>query len=180
MNAVDTNVLLYAVDEDEPAKRKQARDLLRQLGHTDEPLLPWQVLGEFLASLRRWEQQRGYDPRRTRRYFPLITSRMRIVYPNLAAADRSFELRERYSLSHRDSMLLAACAIAGVDTLYSEDMDDGMTYGTVKVVNPFASPQHSVPPAAGSTLGYVESLPLPAQYSRHRQANHAHRERQTA
>jgi hypothetical protein len=25
MNAVDTNVLLYAVDEDEPAKRKRAR-----------------------------------------------------------------------------------------------------------------------------------------------------------
>lgn len=43
-----------------------------------------------------------------------------------------------YSLSHWDSLLLAACATAGVDTLYSEDMDDGMTYDTVKVVNPFA------------------------------------------
>ena len=39
MNAVDTNILLYAVDEDEPAKRKQARTFLRQLGRTDEPLL---------------------------------------------------------------------------------------------------------------------------------------------
>ena len=56
MNAVDTNVLLYAVDEDEPAKRKRAREFLRQLGRTDEPLLMWQVLGEFLAGLRRWEQ----------------------------------------------------------------------------------------------------------------------------
>ena len=44
MNAVDTNVLLYAVDEDEPAKRKRAREFLRQLGRTDEPLLMWQVL----------------------------------------------------------------------------------------------------------------------------------------
>ena len=138
MIAVDTNVLLYAVDEDEPAKRKQAREFLRQLGRTDEPLLMWQVLGEFLAGLRRWEQQRGYDLRRTRRYFELITSRMRIEYPSLAAAERSFEFRERYRLSHWDSMLLAACAIAGVDTLYSEDMDDGMTYDTVKVVSPFA------------------------------------------
>ncbi len=150
MNAVDTNVLLYAIDEDEPAKRRQARDFLRQLGHTDEPLLMWQVLGEFMAGLRRWEHQRGYDSRRTRRYFQLITSRMGIEYPSLAAAEKSFQLRERYSLSHWDSMLLAACAIAGVDTLYTEDMDDGMTYGTVKVVNPFASPQHSSSsPAAG-------------------------------
>jgi predicted nucleic acid-binding protein len=37
-------------------------------------------------------------------------------------------------------MLLAAAAIAHVDTLYSENMCDGMTYGTVKVVNPFAVP----------------------------------------
>ena len=59
MNAVDTNVLLYAVDDDEPAKRKRAREFLRQLGRTDEPLLMWQVLGEFLAGLRRWEQHRG-------------------------------------------------------------------------------------------------------------------------
>jgi hypothetical protein len=31
MNAVDTNILLYAVDEDEPAKRRQARVFLRRL-----------------------------------------------------------------------------------------------------------------------------------------------------
>jgi predicted nucleic acid-binding protein len=35
-------------------------------------------------------------------------------------------------------MLLASCQESGVVTLYSEDMDDGATYGSVKVVNPFA------------------------------------------
>ena len=65
---------------------------------------------------------------------------MHIAYPDLTAAERSFEFRERYSLSHWDSMLLAAYATAGVDTLYSEDMDNGMTYGSVRVVNPFAGP----------------------------------------
>lgn len=80
MNAVDANILLYAVDKDEPAKREQARAFLRQLGRTNEPLLMWQVLGELLAGLRRWEQQRGYDPRRTRRYFQLITARMHVEY----------------------------------------------------------------------------------------------------
>jgi predicted nucleic acid-binding protein len=47
-------------------------------------------------------------------------------------------LSSRYSLSHWDSLLLAACEDAGVDTLYSEDLDDGMTYDAVTVVNPFA------------------------------------------
>ena len=48
------------------------------------------------------------------------------------------DLSFRYSLSHWDSLLLAACVDAGVDTLYSEDLDAGMTYDTVTVVNPFA------------------------------------------
>ena len=37
-----------------------------------------------------------------------------------------------------DSLQLAACSDAGVDTLYSEDLDGGMTYDTVTIVNPFA------------------------------------------
>ena len=41
-------------------------------------------------------------------------------------------------VSHWDSMLLA-CVAAGVDTLYSEDLDAGMTYETVTVVNPFVN-----------------------------------------
>ena len=35
-------------------------------------------------------------------------------------------------------MLLAACQKAGVTTLYSEDMADGMNYDGVAIVNPFA------------------------------------------
>jgi predicted nucleic acid-binding protein len=42
MNAVDTNVLLYSVDRDEPAKQLKAQQLLRQLHSANEPtLLLW-------------------------------------------------------------------------------------------------------------------------------------------
>lgn len=50
---------------------------------------------------------------------------------------RSLDLTTRYSLSHWDSMLIAACLEAGVETLYTEDMDDGAAYDGVKIVNPF-------------------------------------------
>jgi predicted nucleic acid-binding protein len=43
-----------------------------------------------------------------------------------------------FSLSHWDALLLAASEIAGATTLYSEDMQSGLTYGNVTVVNPFA------------------------------------------
>jgi predicted nucleic acid-binding protein len=43
MNAVDTNLLVYAIDHDEPAKQAQAIDLLDRLAqpHVDTFLL-WQ------------------------------------------------------------------------------------------------------------------------------------------
>lgn len=45
---------------------------------------------------------------------------------------------QRYSLSHWDSLLVAAAIEAGVDTLYTEDLQAGAQYETVKVVNPLA------------------------------------------
>ncbi len=137
MNAVDTNILVYAVDADEPEKCRTARAFLRELGQTEPPSLLWQVAGEFLACLRRWEDRRGFDAATTRRYFELITAHMKIVMPTPAVTHESFQLRSRFSLSHWDSMLLAACIHSGVDTLYSEDMQDGMQYDSVTVMNPF-------------------------------------------
>jgi predicted nucleic acid-binding protein len=51
MNAVDTNVFVYAADDDEPVKQAKAVNLLDQL--VEEPshtLLLWQVAGEFFES----------------------------------------------------------------------------------------------------------------------------------
>ncbi len=50
----------------------------------------------------------------------------------------SLELGRRYSLSHWDSLVLAACLDAGIDSLYSEDMDSGTDYNGVHVIDPFA------------------------------------------
>jgi predicted nucleic acid-binding protein len=60
------------------------------------------------------------------------------VLPSQGTLTRSLALSSRFSLSHWDSLLIAACIEAGVTTLYSEDLDAGMTYETVTVVNPFA------------------------------------------
>ena len=61
-----------------------------------------------------------------------------LFLPTHSVPGRALELHSRYSLSHWDSMLLAACIEAGVTTLYSEDFGAGTTYDTVTVINPFA------------------------------------------
>ena len=56
MNAVDTNVLVYAADSAEPVKQSQAVDLLSSLENDpSQVVLLWQVAVEYVACLRRWE-----------------------------------------------------------------------------------------------------------------------------
>ena len=56
MTAVDANVLVYAFDSDDSVRQAQARGLLEQLIQTPaETILLWQVAGELLSCLRKWE-----------------------------------------------------------------------------------------------------------------------------
>jgi|GEM_PF-2940593 len=58
MNAVDTNVFIYRLDRQEPAKQAKARDLLRRLvAETTPTIMLWQVLGELMRQLRYWQDQ---------------------------------------------------------------------------------------------------------------------------
>jgi predicted nucleic acid-binding protein len=139
MNAVDTNVLVYFVDEYEPAKQAKAIELLEHLGEEEtETTLLWQVAVEFLSCLRQWENEGRIDRATTLAHLGLLEAAFACILPSHPLLRTSLDLSSRYSLSHWDSLLLAACLDARVDTLFSEDLDDGMTYDTVTVVNPFA------------------------------------------
>ena len=138
MNAVDTNIFVYAHDDDEVDKQPKAIELLdRLVQNRSETVLLWQVVGEFLNCVRRWQlagrivqSDVEADVRDLFLMFPLIL-------PNRNVIEHALDLGSRHSLSHWDSMLLGACIDAGVDTLFTEDLDAATTYDSVKIVNPF-------------------------------------------
>jgi predicted nucleic acid-binding protein len=139
MNAVDTNVFVYALDADEPDKQNKAVDLIDQLAQVpSETVLLWQVAGEFLSCMRRWEAAGRISAADVEANLMDLRSEFPLALPSAAVLDGALDLGTRYSLSHWDSMLLAACIEAGVDTLYSEDMDPGTTYDSVTLINPFS------------------------------------------
>jgi len=138
MNAVDTNVLIYRLDRNDPVKHAKARDLLRQLAkNTEVTVLPWQVLGELVRQLRYWQDQNQMTRDALLRYVAAFRRLFPVAMPTASVLDRALELTGRYSLSHWDSMLLGACLDAGVDTLYTEDMGAPATYDSIRLVNPF-------------------------------------------
>jgi predicted nucleic acid-binding protein len=138
MNAVDTNVLVYAVDSAEPVKSKIALDLLTSLASQGPPLVvPWQVAAEFLTCLRRWESAGKIGRQETQAYLSRFVLQLPIVYPTANSLAIALDLSDKHSLSHWDSMLIAACIEAGIETLYSEDFSHDALNGSVHVLNPF-------------------------------------------
>ncbi len=138
MNAVDANVLLYSLDASEPTKRPIAQALLRELrASSEKTVLPWQVLCEVTAQLRTWTAKKRISAAVATNYIQSFRGIFPIKTPRAVVFDHALELTERYSLSHWDSLLLAACADAGVTRLYSEDMDHGADIDGVRILNPF-------------------------------------------
>ena len=137
MNAIDTNVFVYRLDPDETTKRAVARRLTRQLASTGDTLLMWQVAGELRRVLTSWQRHgiiKGVD---ADRYFAAVRSLFPLMLPVEAALDRAIQYANTFTLSHWDSMLVAACAEAGVTRLYTVDMGSPRKIDSVQLINPF-------------------------------------------
>jgi predicted nucleic acid-binding protein len=138
MNAIDTNVLVYSLDRNEPTKQAKAKALIASLVAAPPPtVLLWQVCGELLNWLRKWEAAGRIASADVEAHFNDFLTMFPVSTPSHSAFPLYFALRARFSLSHWDAMLLAACKAAGVTKLYSEDMQDGMDYDGVTLTNPF-------------------------------------------
>lgn len=138
MITFDTNVFVYAVDANEPRKQSIARQLIdTALDDGEEIALLWQVACEFLACLRRWQNDGRMTEDEVGTHIRRIIMLFGIQIPSRSVIESSLKLHERYSLSHWDSLLLAACIDAGVATLYTKDLDAGTAYESVSVINPF-------------------------------------------
>jgi predicted nucleic acid-binding protein len=131
--------LSIALDHDDAVKQCKAQELLNRLVQPPiGTLLLWQVAGELLSCLRKWESAGRITAADVEAHFRDVLAMFPVRVPTTAMLDISCGLHARYSLSHWDGMLLAACKEAGVSTLYSEDLDAGTNYDGLAVVNPFA------------------------------------------
>src|SRR5437764_12758661 len=106
MNAVDTNVLVYSLDDNEPVKQAKARNLLAGLVQTQTAtILPWQVAGELLNWLRKWQLAGRVSVADVEAHFHDFLAMFPLAIPNAQVFPRYFDLHARFSLSHWDAML---------------------------------------------------------------------------
>jgi len=139
MNAVDTNILIYAHDPRDPLKQQTAEHLVRSLPDT---VLLWQVACEFISASRKLTSF-GFNRQKAWQELRKLQRAWALKLPSLAVLNSAERLLDDYSLSFWDAMIIAASLEGGVTCLYSEDFD---AYGSIeglKLVNPFRAAQPS-------------------------------------
>lgn len=133
MNAVDTNILIYAQDPRDPAKHQVAKTLVASL---QDGALLWQVACEYIAASRKLATL-GYNEAQAFQDLSDLQTIWQLQLPTWQMFQRTETLRQRYHLSFWDALIVSACLEAGVTRLYSEDFDTYKTIDGLQLVNPF-------------------------------------------
>lgn len=137
---VDTNVLVYRFDKRFPAKQTRATSLLRA-GIADSSLrVPHQALIEFVAATTKPLGRGGpslLSPGEARLEVEDMLVQFDVVYPDEEVLRLAIRGAATYGLSWFDAHLWAYAERFGLDTLWSEDFQDGRLYGRVRARNPF-------------------------------------------
>ena len=127
---LDTNILIYATQADDP-RAARAAELLAEGG-----VISVQVLNEFASTARR-KLKRSWPEIRTA--LDLVRTLCPDIRPiDAATHDDALTLAEADDFSLYDALIVAAALQASCTTLWSEDMQDGrLVAGRLTIRNPF-------------------------------------------
>ena len=130
---LDTNILVYAVDTTRGAahNRQIAREILRQGGFG----ISTQVLQEFYVTATK-KLKRPLSVSTAARWVDQLC-RGELITLDASLIKLGIAYSARYQISYWDGAIIAAAEAIGATTVFSEDLNNGQSYGAVQVVNPF-------------------------------------------
>ncbi len=125
----DTNVLVYIASGD-PVRADRAEEIIGRGG-----AISVQVLNELTNVARRKMRMSWQD---THSFLSTLRGLLTVHPVTVEMHETGLALAERYNLSTYDAMIVASALHADCGTLWSEDMQHGMTLdGRLRIVNPF-------------------------------------------
>ncbi len=131
---VDTNILMYAHDRAAGEKHVRAKALVADLWENRSGVISTQVLQELAVNLRRKAKQ----PLGAKATRELLSDYLawQVVVNGGDSILEALDLEARYQISFWDALVVHSAQVSGAKILYSEDLSDGQTYGTLRVINP--------------------------------------------
>lgn len=131
----DTNVLVYAYDDNEPVKKTIAKTLFQEYARQGDLVISTQVLQELYVTLTRVGKQKL-----SRQQAEIVVNHLsdltlvQIDKDTIAAAMKRHQSK---AFSFWDSLIVEAALAAECELLYSEDMQNGLIIGSLTIINPF-------------------------------------------
>jgi predicted nucleic acid-binding protein len=134
---VDSNVLVYAVSDNEPEKQKVAREIVAR-GFTEGCFaISTQVMMETYVNITR-KAKVGLPLRDALEYVRAFAEWTVVeMTPEMVVA--ALDLSQRSMISPWDAGILEAARQAGCRTVLSEDLGHSQVYGGITVQNPFTA-----------------------------------------
>jgi predicted nucleic acid-binding protein len=132
---VDTNVLLYAFDEADPAKRDLSRAWLAACWRGRCGRLSTQVLNEFYSNARKKfaaaisAGDARSEVRRYQQWKPWLIDQ--------ATVETAWAVESRCGINYWDALLVAAAQHLGCTLLLTEDLQHDQRIDRLRIVNPF-------------------------------------------
>lgn len=131
---VDTNILMYAHDKAAGEKHERAKTLVEELWRERKGVVSTQVLQELAVNLRR-KATRPLDAKATREIVADYLT-WQVVVNGGESILEALDIEARFQISFWDALVVQAAQASGAEILYSEDLSDGQSYGSVRVINP--------------------------------------------
>jgi predicted nucleic acid-binding protein len=125
---------MYAHDTAAGDKHARAKALVEDLWQNRSGVVSTQVLQELVVNLRR-KAKKPLDAKATREVVSDYLA-WQVVVNGGDSILEALDFEGRYQISFWDALVVQAAQASGAEILYSEDLSDGQTYGTVRVINP--------------------------------------------
>ncbi len=139
MNAeffLDSNILLYCFDKDEPRKKKIAEMLVDQAISHGKGVISYQVCQEFCNVLIH-KAKHDFPLEKLTAYLDAVIFGLIRVYPSPKLYREALRIYEHTQYRFYDSLIVAAALESGAPILYSEDLQHDRQIGHLRIVNPF-------------------------------------------
>lgn len=133
---LDTNVLVYSVDENPADKAKHDRAIELLSSRPDELVVSTQVLQEFYSVTTR--KLRPPLSEETAAAAVHGIAKLDVVGSNAPLVLAAIDISRTDQLSLWDSLIIEAARRAGCERILSEDLNDGQVIRGVAVENPFS------------------------------------------
>ena len=130
---IDTNILVYTLDQKNIDKRDMARKIVKKVVESHQPVISTQVIKEFYVVA---SNKLKADPIVVKNIIHNFHN-MEIVNNDLDLIEQAIDISILSQLSFWDSLIIAAAEKANCEYVLSEDLNSGQNYRGIKLLNPF-------------------------------------------